>query len=87
MWDLAPRVLDAYAAEDFDSEGSLGRATDADVLREERPSPLKPAMPKTRPNPKNPNREIVAPPATAYTPGVLNCVRGSPPRVVPKRSR
>jgi hypothetical protein len=80
LWDLDARALDGYAeVEDFGLAGTL---------EGERDVAAKPKTPWTpiRRNPKNPIK--VLEPSTAYTPGVLNCVRGAPPPpVVPKKSR
>jgi hypothetical protein len=82
LWDLDVRSLDRYAeVKDF----TLIEAYQGEVS--ERPAPKKPANPLTRPNPGNPNKKVFVP-STLYTPGVINCVRGSPPRrVVPKKPR
>jgi hypothetical protein len=82
-WDLDVRPLDGY--DDVQDRDLIG--TYRPILRNERTAPKTPKTPATRPNRKAPNR-IVVPPSTAYTPGVLNCVRGSPPRrVTPKKPR
>jgi hypothetical protein len=93
LWDLDIRPLDGYA--DFEDFGSIGTheaevdiAASGTTLQNDRTKPKGPPTPVTRPNPRNPNRAPIVAPATAYTPGVLNCVRGEPPRrVVPKKPR
>jgi hypothetical protein len=90
MWDLDVRQLDGYAEVEDASVGTLEAEPDVttnwSALRENPTAPKKPTSPVTRPNPKDPNRYGL--PATAYTPGVLNCVRGLPPRRgAPKKSR
>ena len=88
LWDLDARPLDGYA-EDLSSIGTREtEVSDRPTLQNERTMPKKAPSPATRPSPRNPNRAPVVAPATAYTPGVLNCVRGAPPRrVTPKKSR
>jgi hypothetical protein len=91
LWDLDVRPLDGYDdVQDRDLIGTPGAnvtVANRPTLRNERTAPKTPKTPATRPNRKAPNR-IVVPPSTAYTPGVLNCVRGSPPRrVAPKKPR
>ena len=84
LWDLDARPLDGYTNGGQEAEVVSDRPT----LQDERTTPKKAPSPVTRPNPRNPNRAPVVAPATAYTPGVLNCVRGAPPRrVTPKKSR
>src|SRR6266852_4193832 len=84
LWDLDARKLDGYAeVEDFGSIGTheteVDVATNRPTLWNERTAPKKPTTPITRPKPQKPNREVVVPPNTFYTPGVINCLRGSPP--------
>lgn len=92
LWDLDIRPLDGDVdLEDFGLIGTpdaeVDVARNGPTLRNDRTAPKKPPAPVTRPNPRNPNRAPVVVPSTAYTPGVLNCVRGAPPRrVSPKKS-
>jgi len=91
MWDLDVRQLEQCSElENVASIGTLEAepdiATNRSVRRDNPREPKKPTTPVTQPHPKNPNRDV--PPATAYTPGVLSCVRGLPPRRnMPKRGR
>ncbi len=93
FWDLDVRPLDGYSeVEDFGAmrsrEAETEMVSSATALQNERAAPKKAPSPAPRPSPRNPNRAPVVVPATAYTPGVLNCVRGAPPRrVVPKKPR
>jgi hypothetical protein len=79
LWDLDARPLDGYAeVEDVSSASAHEGEADFEA------KPKKPSTPIRR-DPKNPIK--VLEPATAYTPGVLNCVRGTPDRTVaPKKS-
>jgi hypothetical protein len=92
FWDLDARRLDGYTeVEDFSSlgahEAEADVATNLLTLKNDRTAPKRPSTPATRPHPGNPNKKPVIVPSTAYTPGVLNCVRGAPPRrVSPKKS-
>ena len=87
IWDLDVRPLDGYA--ELENPASVETIEAATIVAKNKlhardnptapgktPNPVRP-NPKS-PSPKNPNREV--PPATAYTPGVLSCVRGLPPR-------
>jgi hypothetical protein len=87
LWDLDARPLDGYANVEDLSSTEADVVSDRPTLQNDRTTPKKTPSPVTRPNPRNPNRAPVVAPATAYTPGVLNCVRGAPPRRTPKKSR
>jgi hypothetical protein len=90
LWDLDVRPLEGYAdienselIEPFNAEIDFLLKTLSP--QDEAKEPKRPATPK--PTRRGPNK-VVVPPATAYTPGVLNCVRGSPPRrIMPKKPR